>query len=77
MSNIIIIVIIKKGKILTKIFFLIKKGKPKDEVSYSKRLAKMKYQSLKATETWKFPGLADSAFYCDQISSCNNPINPN
>ena len=25
----------------------------------------------------KIPGLPDSAFYCDQISTCNNPINPN
>ena len=31
-------------------FFGIKKRKPKDKVSYQKRLAKMKQQSLKATQ---------------------------
>ena len=59
------------------IIFLIKKRKPKDKVSHSKSLAKIKYKSLKTTYKWKFPGLPDSAFYCDEIPSCSNPINPN
>ena len=63
---------------LTKINFVwIKKPKTKDEVSYSKSLAKRKYYPLKATRNQKLPGLQDSAFYCDQISSYNNPVNPN
>ena len=56
---------------LTKINFVwIKKPKTKDEVSYSKSLAKRKYYPLKATRN-------QVAFYCDQISSYNNPVNPN
>ena len=32
---------------------------------------------IKTTGNWRFPGLPNLAFYCDQIPSCSNPVNPN